>query len=287
MDFAIFLQATIDALMISMSYILVALGLTLMFGILRVFNFAHGEVYMIGGFVAYYFYGQFNMNYFITLILSLLIGGILGLIFERFIFRPFRERPFNGFIASLGLIWILQTIAATSFGVLDKSVPAVFPGVIRALGVSLSAERLGALTIGLFMGLAMYLLIQRTKTGKALRAVAQDREAASLQGVNVNRMTAFAFALGSSLAAAVGALLSSIYLVNPYIGHMPVVKAFIVIILGGMGSLPGAVLGGIILGFIEGFTAIYFNIGTVSTINFVVVIFILLVRPKGLLGREE
>ncbi len=287
MDLSIFLQATIDGLMIGIFYILVALGLTLMFGILRVFNFAHGEVYMMGGFAAYYLLGQFHINFFVTLIASLLVGGALGLVLEKLIFRPFRDRPFNGFIASLGVIWILQTFAATCFGVLDKQVPTVFPGIIRALGVSLSIERLATLAIGVVMGIAIYVLIRKTKTGKALRAVAQDSEAASLQGINVNRMTAFAFALGSSLAAGVGALMSPIFLVNPYVGEMPVVKSFIVIILGGMGSLPGAVLGGILLGFIESFSAILFDIGTVSALGFAVVIIILLVRPRGLLGREE
>lgn len=223
MDLSIFLQAAADGLMISMFYILVALGLTLMFGILRVFNFAHGEVYMLGGFVTYYFFGQFHVNYFLTLLISLLVGGIVGMVLEKVIFRPFRDRPFNGFIASLGVIWILQTFAATSFGVLDKKVPTVFPGVIRSLGVSLSAERLGATAIGVVAVIGIYLMIQRTKTGKALRAVAQDREAASLQGISVNRMTAFAFGLGSALAAGTGAIMSPIFMINPYVGQTPLI----------------------------------------------------------------
>lgn len=287
MSLAIFLQAAVDGLMIGIFYILVALGLTLMFGILRVFNFAHGEVYMLGGFVAYYLFGQFHLNFFVTLLASFAVGAALGLILEKLIFRPFRDTPFNGFIASLGLIWILQTFAATCFGVLDKQVPTVFPGIIRAMGVSLSVERLSTVGLGIIMGGGIYYLIQKTRTGKALRAVAQDREAAALQGVNVNRMTAFAFALGSSLAAGVGGLMSPIFLVNPYVGDTPVVKSFIVIILGGMGSLPGVVLGGLLLGFLESFTAVHLDIGFVSALGFAVVILLLLIRPRGLLGREE
>ncbi len=287
MDLSIFLQAMIDGLMISMFYISVALGLTLMFGILRVFNFAHGEVYMIGGFVTFYLFGQFHLNYFLTFIISMVVGGVVGLILEKLIFRPFRDRPFNGFIASLGVIWILQTSVASLCGVLDKKVPTVFPGVVRALGVSLSMERLGAFIMGAIAVITIYLIVQRTKTGKALRAVAQDMEAASLQGIDINRMTAFAFALGSALAAGTGAIMSPIFLNNPYIGHTPVAKSFMVIILGGMGSIPGTVLGGLILGFIESFASIFFSIGAVSVMNFAIVILILLVRPKGLLGREE
>jgi branched-chain amino acid transport system permease protein len=287
MDFPIFLQTALDGLMISLFYILIALGLTLMFGILRMFNFAHGEVYMMGGFLTYYFYGQFHIHYFLTVLSSLIMGGLLGIVFERLIFRPFRTRPFNGFIGSLGLIWILQTIAITQFGVLDKDVPTVFPGVIKVMGISISLERLGALVIGIVLVIAMYLMIQRTKTGKALRAVAQDMEAASLQGIPVNRMTTIAFALGSALSAGAGSIMSPIFLINPYSGAMPVTKAFIVIILGGMGSLPGTLLGGLLLGFIESFSTVKLSIGVVSALGFGVVILLLLVRPKGLLGRGE
>lgn len=287
MDLSFFLQTAVDGLMISLFYILIALGLTLMFGILRVFNFAHGEVYMMGGFTTYYLFGQFHLNYFLALLASLIIGGLLGFIFERLIFRPFRDRPFNGFISSLGVIWILQTIAITRFGVLDKKVPTVFPGVMKAMGISISSERLGAMIIGILMVITMYLMINRTKTGKALRAVAQDMEAASLQGIPVNRMTSVAFALGSALAAGAGAIMSPIFLINPYSGAMPVTKAFVVIILGGMGSLPGTILGGLVLGLLEAFTAVKLSIGAVSALGFGVVIILLLVKPTGLLGREE
>jgi branched-chain amino acid transport system permease protein len=287
MDLSIFLQAAVDGLMISMFYVSVALGLTLMFGILRVFNFAHGEVYMIGGFITYYLFAQFQLNYFLTVIMSMIGGGIVGIILEKLIFRPFRDRPFNGFIASLGVIWILQTSVAVLCGVLDKAVPNVFPGVIRMLDVSLSAERLGAFIMSAMAVLAVYLFIQRTKTGKALRAVAQDMEAASLQGIDVNHMTSFAFALGSALAAGSGAIMSPIFLINPFIGSTPVMKSFMVIILGGMGSIPGTVLGGLILGLTESFASIYFSMGAVSVMCFAIVIIILLVKPTGLLGREE
>jgi len=287
MDLLTLLQTILDGLMISLFYVLIALGLTLMFGILRVFNFAHGEVYMMGGFVTYYLFSQFHINYFLTIIACLIVGAFLGFLFERFIFRPFRDRPFNGFIASLGVMWILQTIAITQFGVLDKKVPTVFPGIIKAMGISISAERLGAMIIGIVMVIGMYLVINHTKPGKALRAVAQDMEAASLQGIPVNRMTTLAFALGSALAAGAGAIMSPIFLINPYSGGMPITKAFIVIILGGMGSLPGTILGGLVLGLLEAFTAVKLSIGMVSALGFGVVIILLLVKPKGLLGRGE
>lgn len=286
MGLAIIFQTALDGLMIGLFYVMIALGLTLMFGILGVFNFAHGEVYMMGGFVTFYLFGQLHLNYFLTLIASLIVGGLLGFLFERLIFRAFRTRPFNGFIASLGLIWILQTIAITQFGVLDKHVPTVFPGVIKSMGIFISSEHLGALVIGVIMITLLYLMIAHTKTGKALRAVAQDMEAASLQGIPVNRITSLAFVLGSSLAAGAGTIMSPIFLVNPYSGAMPTVKAFMVIILGGMGSLLGTVLGGLILGLLESFASVKLSVGAASSLEFGVVILLLLVRPKGLFGRE-
>ena len=287
MDVSTFFQTFIDGLMIGFFYILVALGLTLMFGILRVFNFAHGEVYMMGGYVTYYLFGELHLSYWIAFLGALISGAFLGFVFERFVFRAFRTKPFSGFIASLGLIWILQTIAVTQFGVLDKDVPTVFPGMVRTMGVSLSSERLGALILGVIMVIALFFVINRTKMGKALRAVAQDMQAASLQGIPVNRMTGIAFALGSALAAGAGAVISPMFLINPYSGAMPVTKAFIVIILGGMGSLPGTVLGGLFLGFVESFTGVMLSSGAVATLSFTAVIVVLLVRPQGILGRKE
>lgn len=285
MESVFLIQATLDGIMIGMFYVLVALGLTLMFGILHVFNFAHGEIYMIGGFVAYYFFGQFHLNYFLTLVIGLIVGIIVGIVLERLIFRPFRAAPFNGFIASLGVIWILQTVAAVSFGVIDKNVPTVFGGVFKIMGATVSIERLTAMLISIAMVASIYFFIKRTKTGKALRAVAQDKEGASLQGISVDRTCAIAFGLGSGLATAAGVIMSPIFFVNPYIGAGPVVKAFMVIILGGMGSIPGAILGGLILGFVESFSALKFGVGAILAMGFGIVILVLLVRPKGLLGR--
>lgn len=283
---SILVQTAVDASSIALSYILVALGLTLMFGILRAFNFSHGEIYMLGGFAAYCFFGQLHINYFLTVILAALVGGLMGLIIEISIFRPFRSDPFNAFICSLGVIWILQTLIAVFFGVQDKAVPTVFPGVIRLRGITVSLERFVVVLISLALVICMYLFIKKTKTGKALRAVAQDREAASIQGININFICAVAFCLGSALASVAGALMSPILLVSPYIGSIVIVKAFIVIILGGMGSLPGAVLGGLILGFAESFAALKFGSEVVLIMGFGIVILILLVKPSGLLGHD-
>ncbi len=279
------LQASIDGLMIGVFYALVALGLTLIFGVLRIFNFAHGEFYMLGGFAAYYFLRQLGLNFFLTLMIGVVAVGILGIVIERLVFRPFRTEPMNGFIASLGLIWILQTMATMVFGVLDKNVPSVFQGVIRILGTSLSVESLSVAAIGIAMIVGVYLFLHRTKSGKALRAVAQDREAASLQGISVDRISAMAFGLGAGIAAGAGVLMGPIFFISPYVGGPVVVKTFIIIILGGMGSIPGAVLGGLLLGFIESFAALKLSAGGISALTFAMVMIILLIRPGGLLGR--
>lgn len=286
MELSILLQATVDALMMGLFYILVALGLTIVFGILRAFNFAHGEVYMLGGFAAYYLFGQFHLNFFLTIALGAIGGGAIGLILDRLIFRPFRSEPFNAFIASLGVVWILQTIAAVCFGVVDKPVPSPFPGIIRVAGVTISFLRFATTLIGAALVVALYLFIQWTKTGKAMRALAQDREAASIQGINVDFICAIAFCIGSALAVIAGVLMAPVFVVNPYIGSLTIVKAFMVIILGGMGSIPGAVLGGLIFGFVESFAFLRFGSGVVLIMGFIIIIVVLLIKPTGILGHD-
>jgi len=284
MPIELLIQALLNGFGLAVVYIVVALGLTLIFSILEVINFAHGEFYMLGGFAAYYLSAVGGLNYVATLVLAMLLVGLAGVVAERLVFRHLRGKTLNAFIVSLGLLWVLQATAQLSFGVLDKSVPSAVSGIVRLGGVIVSRERMFVILTAVALIVGLYLFLKFTRTGQAMRAVAQDAEAAALQGVNIELTSALGFGIGCALAGAAGALLAPIFAVSPTMGALPVVKAFIIIIVGGMGSLPGAVLGGLLLGAVEGVGTLFMSSAAVNILGFLMVIAILLLRPRGLLG---
>jgi branched-chain amino acid transport system permease protein len=288
MEWSLLAQGGLNGVMLGINYALIALGLTLIFGILGIVNFTHGEMYMLGGYVAYYFFGQFGLNFFATLLLSAVLIGILGIILEKLIFRPLTTKPkleLTSLIAAVGLAWVFQMIAVIAFGDLDKHVPSAFKGIIRVSGVVITVERLSTILIGVGLVGLLNLFLLKTKTGMSIRAVAQDKQAAALQGVSVDRVTALTFGIGCGLAAASGALVAPIFGVSPNMGSEVILKAFLVVILGGMGSIPGAMLGGLLLGFVESFGCLFFGVPTVMVMTFSIIILILILKPQGLLGH--
>ena len=288
MEWSLLAQGGLNGVMLGINYALIALGLTLIFGILGIVNFTHGEMYMLGGYVAYYFFGQFGFNFFATLLLSAVLIGILGIILEKLIFRPLTTKPkleLTSLIAAVGLAWVFQMIAVIAFGDLDKHVPSAFKGIIRVSGVVITVERLSTILIGVALMALLNLFLIKTKTGMSIRAVAQDKQAAALQGVSVDRVTALTFGIGCGLAAASGALMAPIFGVSPNMGSEVILKAFLVVILGGMGSIPGAMLGGLLLGFVESFGCLFFGVPTVMVMTFSIIILILILKPQGLLGH--
>lgn len=278
-------QSLVNGIGLALVYVLIALGLTLIFSILRVINFAHGEFYMMGGFVAYVLTHFLALPFFVTVIAAFAIVGAVAIVVERLVFAPLREAPLGGFIASLGLLWVMQALAVMSFGVLEKEVPSPFSGVVRLLGVVVSKERLFVMVCAALLIAALWLFLRYSRHGLALRAVAQDEDAAALQGVDTDRIAALTFGIGCALAGVAGALLAPVFFVSPFVGTLPVIKAFVVIILGGMGSLPGAVLGGFVLGLIESVGPLVMPIAAVEMLGFGVVMIVLMLRPQGLLGR--
>jgi branched-chain amino acid transport system permease protein len=264
--------------------VLVALGLTLIFSILEVINFAHGEFYMLGGYATYFAFALFGVPYFIALAASIVTVGLAGVVAERLVFRHLRGKTLNAFIVSLGLLWVLQSLAQLAFGVLDKPVPSAFSGIIRVAGIVITVERFVVVACALVLIVALYAFLGWTRLGRALRAVAQDAEGAALQGVDIELVSALGFAVGCGLAGAAGALLAPVFAVSPTMGSLPIVKAFVIIIIGGMGSLPGAVLGGLLLGTLEGVGSLFLGSAAVSVLGFAMVIAVLLDRPRGLLG---
>ena len=284
MSIDLLVQALLNGFGLAMAYVLVALGLTLIFSIHEIINFAHGEFYMLGGYVTYYVYALFGLNYFATLALAILTVGLAGVVAERFIFHDLRGKALNAFIVSLGLLWVMQAGAQLGFGVLDKPVPSAFSGVVRVFGLVMSVERMVVSLTAIVLIVGLYLFLRLSRPGRAMRAVAQDPDAAALQGVNIDAVSALGFGVGCALAGGAGGLLAPRFAVSPAMGALPVVKAFIIIIVGGMGSLPGAVLGGLLLGGVEGLGALFMGSAAVNILGFLMVIVVLLVRPRGLVG---
>lgn len=286
MQGSVLIRCVIEGLMMGLLYILVAIGLTLVFSIMDIVNFAHGEFYMFGGFVSYLIFAQLHVNYFLTILIAFLAVGLFSVAVERIVFKPFRGQILPAFIISLGLIWIFRESIRFIFGNWDKAIPVAFPGIIRVGNLSLSVERLVTAVIGAILIFALHLFIQRTKWGRAMRAIALDRDAASLQGINIDFISSLAFGIGCGLAAVAGVLLGSVYYASASMGAHMILKAFLIIILGGLGSIPGCLLGGLLLGFFESFGHTFMSIPTVTIITFAVIFILLVFRPEGLLGHE-
>src|SRR5215475_1802129 len=273
MTASLLVQSAVIGLSIGSIYILMALGLTLMFGMMHIINFAHGAVYMLGAFVIYYAFFQGGAPYFAALVLAMILLGAFGYLVERSVYRPIKGGIEPTLVALLALTTFLQAAGYP-----------VFEGTRNILGVMISVERLMIIPIAGLLVLGLYLFINRTRLGAAMRAIEQDREAAALQGVNVHVVNGLAFAIGFALAAAAGALMAPIFKLDPMMGEQPLLKAFIIIILGGLGSIPGAILGGLMLGLIDSIVATALGAEPAFLLSFVFIILLLLFRPTGLFG---
>jgi len=281
------IQISIIALMSAFVYALVALGFTLVFGILRIVNFAHGEFYMLGAYAVYVFYGQLGWPYLPAIAASALVVGLFGILTERILFRRFAGDEMGGMIMSLALAITLQAAVSLIFSVDEHSVARPVEGAIELGRIFLAKDQLLVVAVTLLALAAFYALIEKTRLGITIRAVAQDREVALLQGVRSWRIMALTFGLACMLAALAGALMAPIYTIHPYMGELVVVKAFIIVVLGGLGSLPGAVAAALILSFTEAIAATFYNATVATMLSFLIVIAVLLVRPAGLMGRTS
>lgn len=281
------LQSILNGLVIGTIYLLMAVGFTLVFGILRVVNFAHGEFYMLGAFAFAFTWGQWELPYPLALLLAALAVGLLGIVVERGIFRRFRGQELNSMIAALGLAIIIQNGALLAFGPTPQSMPGPVTGVVAIGPLVFPASRLFVLGCALVIFGGFWALMSLTKLGRAMRALAQDPEIALIQGIRIDRITPIAFALGIGLAGIAGCLMAPLFSVSPFIGLTPMLKAFVVVILGGLGSVPGAALAGMLLGVIESVTGTFFGAALADMLLLALVIAILLIRPWGLLGHKE
>jgi branched-chain amino acid transport system permease protein len=271
-----------------MNYALIALGITLIFAIMGVLNFAHGQMYVLGGFVTYYVYGVFGLNYFVALAASAVTVACVGLVFERFLFRRvlrITTREESTMLLAAGTALLLDSLGLALFGEKQRGVAPVVAGVYEIFGAFVPASR--ALIFVLAFGLvgALLLFIQYTRPGRALRAIAQDKETAALQGVDINRYSAFGFALGAALAGLAGGLLVTVFAVNAGAGTPISIKAFIMIMIGGAGVVSGAILGAFVLGFSEALGYFFIPGSTTYLMILVGLIVFLIFRPQGIMGK--
>ena len=278
------LQPLIYGLQNGTIYILVALGLTVIFSIMNVLNLAHGEIYMLGAFSVFFLSSLLHINYIIALLITMVAVGLIGVILERVFFRPARGDIITTVIVAIGLMWIIQTSAQLIFGTQTRGMAEVFVGTVTFLNVNISESRVVAGLISIVLLAGVYFFVYRTKQGRAMQAVAQDREAAALQGIDINRMGALGFGLGCALAGAAGGIVAPIFFVEPTMGINMLLKSMAIIILGGLGSIPGAALGGLILGITESYGQTFLGYAS-ATFPFLIIILILLVKRTGLMGR--
>ncbi len=285
MEITVYFQAIVNGLFIGMLYVVVTLGIALVLGIMGIVNFAHGEFYMMGAILVWYFFGKLGFNYYLALLVSVLGVAIMGMATERIFFRPFRGKLLEAFIVALALVVIIPNATTLAVGGMAKQVPSVFSGVLKVWSISFSNERLTIMLTSAVLVVLLFLFIRYTKIGRALRAVSQDVDAAQLQGISLNYASSLSMGIGCALAALAAGLVAPIYGVTPWIGGPMIMKSMIIIIIGGMGSIPGVVLGGLLLGFMEAFGTLWVSAPTVALLSFVLIIIVLLVRPHGLLGH--
>lgn len=279
----------ISGLSLGSIYALIALGYTMVYGIAKMLNFAHGDLIMVGAFSAIVFMSSFGLPAWVSVILSVVCCVVFGVLIEKIAYKPLRKAPpLSVLITAIGVSYFLQSLALIIFGSNQKS----FPNIVTAKalhfgGLTVKGESVVTLIATFVIMVCLTLFISKTKMGKAMRAVSEDKEAAELMGISVNRTITITFAIGSALAAIAGVFFGSTYgFVGPYSGSMPGIKAFVAAVFGGIGSIPGAMVGGLLLGVIENLAKAYISTELSDAIVFVVLIVVLLVKPTGLLGKK-
>ena len=287
-----FLNSLISGLSLGSVYAIIALGYTMVYGISRMLNFAHGDVIMVGGYISFCLTMYMGLNGWVALVLAMAVCTCLGITIERLAYRPLRGTgSLAVLITAIGVSYFLQNSALLIWGANPRVFTSLFNGVntIHAAGgqLTITAESLFTIMANIVIMICLTLFVNKTKAGKAMRAVSEDNGAAQLMGINVNRSISLTFAIGSGLAAIAGVLMCSAYpVLMPTTGSMPGIKAFTAAVFGGIGSIPGAMVGGLILGIIEIMSRAYISTELSDAIVFACLIIVLLVKPTGLLGKK-
>jgi branched-chain amino acid transport system permease protein len=282
------LQSIINGLVQGSFYALFAVGLVLIFGVMGVVNFAHGELVMVGAYTVWFLHAQNAWPFLPTILVACVLVMLIGLLMERFLFRPTRDDPLAGLICSIGVLFILQ-VAATLVGGdgPSKQVPPPFHGTLVIMeSLRIPYQRLFSFAVAVLALGTLWFFLTKTKLGWALRAVALDREASALQGININRISMIAIGVGGALAGLAGALIAPLTNINPHMGHNVIITAFIVTIVGGVGSLSGAVLAAVLYALFHTFVTVYVG-GTIATIcGLILMVIVLIIRPGGIMGTR-
>lgn len=284
-----FFQQIINGLSLGSIYALLALGYTMVYGIIKLINFAHGEIYMVGAFVGYYVTNQWKLSLIPTLLISMAICSVLGVLIEFLAYRPLRKSTrIAALITAIGVSFLIQSLMIYFIGADTRPFPQIIENTNYDVGLfTISKIQLMILTTSLVLMFLLQVIVKYTKMGKAMRAVSVDADAAQLMGINVNHTISFTFAIGSSLAAAGGVLIGLYYnSIDPMMGVAPGLKAFIAAVFGGIGIIPGAALGGFSIGIIETFVSALGFTAYRDAVVYAILIIVLLVRPAGLLGKN-
>lgn len=295
----IFLQQLVNGLTIGMIYALIALGYTMVYGIAQLINFAHGDVFMVGAYLGLFAYtlfmphlsggGHSLLGVFLIFIFSMSLSGALGVLIERFAYRPLRNAPrLAPLITAIGVSFLLQNIIMLAFGPMDKSFPTLLKTIPYTLGsVTITNLQILIAVTSIALMIGLHFFIRYSRTGKAMRALADDRDGANLVGINTNRIISVTFLIGSALAGAGGVMFGMYYnTINFHDGYLAGLKAFTAAVLGGIGNVPGAMIGGLLIGVLEGLGAGYLSSEWKNVFAFFILILILLFRPSGLLGSR-
>ena len=286
-----FISYLVTGISLGSVYAIIALGYTMVYGIAKMLNFAHGDVIMIGGYVVFVSVSNLGINPYVAILISMAVCTVLGVVVEKVAYKPLRNAsPLAVLITAIGVSYLLQNVALLIFGANAKAFTSVVsvPALKLADGqINITGETIVTIVSCLIIMAGLMLFINKTKAGQAMLAVSEDKGAAQLMGINVDGTIALTFAIGSGLAAVAGVLLCSAYpSLTPYTGSMPGIKAFVAAVFGGIGSIPGALVGGILLGIIEIFGKAYISSQMADAIVFAVLIVVLLVRPAGLFGKN-
>jgi len=287
-----FLQQLINGLQLGFVYALIALGYTMVYGIVRLINFAHGDVFMVGAYLGFFALASWGLPFPLAILVAMVGCAVLGIVIERLAYKPLRNAPrISALITAMGVSLFIENFTNLNFvfGPTPRAFPRPFAVRTFCLGgVEITNVQLIVFGVAILLMVGLSLFVSRTKTGRAMRAVSQDKDTARLMGINVDTVISITFGIGSALAGAGGVLYGIAYpQIQPLMGIMPGLKAFVAAVLGGIGIIPGAMLGAVIMGVVETFTSAYVSSTLRDAVAFGILILVLLVRPTGLLGRSR
>lgn len=282
----LFLQQLVNGIALGSVYSLAALGLTLVFGVLRIPNLAHGALYMVGAYVTYFALTSYGLPYIAAIAVAAVILGLVGILMERLVFHPLRNAPHtHHLIAAVGALFFLQSGAQVLWGSQFRQMPSPFAGIVNVFGVEVGGQRLVIIAASVIVMAGLFLFLKKTVPGQTIEAIEQDRTGASLVGIDANRVSMMTFGISAALAAVAAGLVAPINLLSPTMGEALNLKVFAIIILGGLGSIPGAIVGGFALALAEVFSNTYISNAFGEAIGFVFLLIVLAVRPTGLFSK--